>query len=328
MNICKRKAIDEYFGEFERDSNCETVNQITGIKYNFLEDERKGEIQRFFIDENIDASISKIKSKKKGSFNYIDKSDLLIIGFCLDGEKTINYKGENTIGKGEVFYFRPTEDFTMNSSGHSFLNYFIDLSYFKESLCCNKRGRGCKKLYCNSYGELICNRGQLIIEKVPYAMKAYGDEIRKIKDIEVDDFLEYTSLKGQLFNYLNWFIRLRLSKDSSGNKKRPSVCYATQAKRIIIDNLEEGITVNEIAEKLDISTYRLQKSFKKKEHTTVYNYIRKAKMDHSKVLLRDSDLSIIDISQRIGYENPSKYSAAFNDITGYTPTEYRELGKD
>lgn len=324
----KSKVVDQYFQNLEKNSKCKITNQITGIKYDFSEESTNGEkseIQRFFIDHNLDASISKVKSKNSCSFNYVDNSDLLIIGLCLDGKKIIKYGGKNTIKKGEVFYFRPTEDFQIKCCEHSFLYYFLDLNYFKKSLCCKKHGRGCKKLYCSSYGDLICNKGEIIIEKAPYAMKDYGDEIEKIKDIEIYSFLDYTNLKGQLFNYLNWFIKLRLTKESNGHRKGCGSCYATKAKKIIIDNIEEVLTVKELAEKLDISLYKLQNSFKKVEGTTVYNFIRKAKIDHSKILLEESDLLIIDISQKIGYENPSKFSTAFKEVTGYTPTEYRKL---
>lgn len=322
------KVVDQYFQEIQKSSRCKITNQITGMKYDFSEEKNRGEIgeiQRFFIDDNLDASISRFNSKKTSSFNYIHKSDLLIIGFCLDGKKIIKYGGKNTIKKGEVFYFRPREDFQIKSCGHSFLYYFLDLNYFKKSLSCKKYGRGCKNLYCSSYGDLICKEGELIIENLPYAMRAYGEEIEKIGDIEVDNFLEYTNLKGQLFNYLNWFIKLRLTRNSTRKGRGCGSCYATRAKKIIIDNIEDSLTVKELAERLDVSIYRLQNSFKKVEGTTVYNYIRKAKIDHSKILLEKSDLLIIDISQKIGYENPSKFSTAFKDVTGYTPSEYREL---
>lgn len=79
--------------------------------------------------------------------------------------------------------------------------------------------------------------------------------------MEIHNFLDYTNLKSKLFSYLNWFIKLRLSKNLNSEKKRCELCYASRAKKIIIDNLEDQISVREIAERLDISIYRLQKSF-------------------------------------------------------------------
>lgn len=36
----------------------------------------------------------------------------------------------------------------------------------------------------------------------------------------------------------------------------------------------------------------------------------------------------MEISQKVGYENPSKFSTAFKNITGLTPSEYRKNNKD
>ncbi len=324
----KYKLIDRYFEKLEKNPTCKKIDQIMGSKYSLLDKGNKSEIIRFFIDDNLDAIISKIRFEKKSFFDYIDKSDLLIIGFCLSGKKIINYRGKNTIKKGEIFYFRPIEGFSVEFFDHDFLYFFLDLNYFKKSLQCRKNRSGCEKLYCKSYGDHICNKGEMIIEKVPYVMKSYASEIKKIKKMEIHNFLDYTNLKSKLFSYLNWFIKLRLSKNLNSEKKRCGLCYASRAKKIIIDNLEDQISVREIAERLDISIYRLQKSFKKVENTTVYNFIRKTKIDNGKIFLKESDLSIMEISQKVGYENPSKFSTAFKNITGLTPSEYRKNNKD
>ena len=40
-------------------------------------------------------------------------------------------------------------------------------------------------------------------------------------------------------------------------------------------------------------------------------------------LLRETDGSIGDIAQQVGYENQSKFSQAFRDTSQVLPTEYR-----
>lgn len=318
------KTINNYFIEFEKNLKCKRVNQNTGYKYNFLEEGKKNEIIRFFIDNNLDASISTVKSNKSCLFKFIDKSDLLIIGICLEGKKVIDYKGKNLIEEGDVFYFRPTEDFGMHYLEHSCLYYFLDLDGFKETLNC----RVCKNSHCGLYGDKICSKGKIIIDKLPYVMKSRINEIKNIKNMETNNFLNYANIKSQLFNYLDWLIKLRLERDSFINNKECSSCPVPGAKKIIMDNLDNQITVKEIAERLNVSTYKLQKSFKRKEGTTVYDFIRKVRIDNSKMLLKESNFPIIDISQKFGYENPSKFATAFKDVTGFTPSEYRKTIQD
>lgn len=314
------KTINNYFIDFQESLRCKKINHNMGYKYSFLGEGKKSEITRFILDNNLEASISKVKFNKSYSFKYIDKSDLLIIGLCLEGNKIIEYKGKNLIGEGDIFYFRPTKDFKIHCLEHRCLHYFLDLNSLEKPL----NYKNCNN--CNYCGDKICSRGELNIEKIPYVMKSRINEIKDMRNMEIDSLSSYVGIKSQLFKYLDWLIKLK--KDAFVNNKEWCLCPVSGAKEIIIENLEKPLIVKEIAKNLGVSTYKLQKAFKKKEGTTVYDFIRKTKIDNSKMLLKESNFSIIDISQKIGYENPSKFSTAFKDITGYTPTEYRKIRKD
>lgn len=331
-SIDVNKLINECFNEFEKSNKHEKINQISGFKYNLLEKNERGEVIRFFLDDNLEASISKlskIKVKRTYSFKDMNKHDLLIIGFCLEGQIAIINEERQIIKEREIFYFRPVEDFKIELLEHNFLYYLIDLKSFEEfkvirdsqQLCC----RNLNNLGCDLCIDSICKKGRIKLERAPYVIHSYIEDIRKIKNKEINSFLDYVEIKGKLFNYLTWFVKLRLNNNPAIEGRRCGLYHVNRAKKIIIDNLDKSITVKEIAEKLDISTYRLQKCFKKVEETTVYDFIRKVKIENSKILLRKSNSSIIDISQKIGYENPSKFSATFKSLTGFTPSEYRKV---
>lgn len=328
------KIINTYFKEAERKLQYKRTDGITGFKYNSIDGESEGEILRFFIDKNLDACISNIKHDKLKSslYEYEEASDLLLIGFCLEGQIQINYRQIKTISKGQVLYFRPREDFYIKSLDHNFLYYIIDLNNFKQAVCqegCNRN----KPSFYESYVDCVCKKGQLHIKEAPYMMKSSIDEIKAIKNIDGNNFLDYANVKGRLFNYLTCLLKLRIDgnpalkrqgcKLHKCKKKRVS-----EAKKIIIDNLDKHITIKEIADRMGLSTYKLQNSFKKIEGTTVYNFILKVKIDNSKVLLRNTDDPIIEISQKLGYENSSKFSTAFKRITGHTPSEYRQANRN
>ena len=44
-------------------------------------------------------------------------------------------------------------------------------------------------------------------------------------------------------------------------------------------------------------------------------------------LLTDTNLKIVEIAGKLGYENPNKFSTAFKKIIGMSPREYRKLKK-
>ena len=47
--------------------------------------------------------------------------------------------------------------------------------------------------------------------------------------------------------------------------------------------------------------------------------------DTAAALLRESDLPVAEIAHRVGYEDPSRFAAAFRRHTGRRPTELRRV---
>ena len=62
----------------------------------------------------------------------------------------------------------------------------------------------------------------------------------------------------------------------------------------------------------------------KKYGTPVYQYIRSCKMKAAaEMLISDRRMNVADIAQRLGYDNASKFSAAFRDVMGVSPQNHR-----
>ncbi|MFR1637761.1 MAG: helix-turn-helix domain-containing protein [Eggerthellaceae bacterium] len=46
-------------------------------------------------------------------------------------------------------------------------------------------------------------------------------------------------------------------------------------------------------------------------------------MERAAALLRETDLRVADIGLAVGYDSPSKFTAAFKAVIGQTPTVHR-----
>jgi AraC-like DNA-binding protein len=88
-------------------------------------------------------------------------------------------------------------------------------------------------------------------------------------------------------------------------------------------HIEEKLTLNEIAAHIGYTDYYLAKKFKKQMGCTVNAYIRHAKIERSKIMLRDFGLSIQDISSSLGFCSQSYFSETFHKVVGVPPIEYR-----
>ncbi|CDI48974.1 transcriptional regulatory protein [Clostridium tetani 12124569] len=69
----------------------------------------------------------------------------------------------------------------------------------------------------------------------------------------------------------------------------------------------------------------MQEEFKNVIGCTVYEYIKKVRMEKAKYLLKSTNMSVLEIANEIGYENPSKFANAFKEYNNVTPLKYRKL---
>ena len=73
----------------------------------------------------------------------------------------------------------------------------------------------------------------------------------------------------------------------------------------------------------------LRKVFKAVYGAPVYQYIKSYKMKAAaEMLIFEQSLNIADVAQRLGYDNASKFSAAFRDVMGVSPQNYRSRPED
>ena len=65
-------------------------------------------------------------------------------------------------------------------------------------------------------------------------------------------------------------------------------------------------------------------TFKKHYQTSFVQYFTQRKIEYACGLLRSSNLSILDISNRIGFSSLSHFNAVFKRLVGATPARYRK----
>ena len=64
--------------------------------------------------------------------------------------------------------------------------------------------------------------------------------------------------------------------------------------------------------------------FKMETGQTFINYLNNYKIEKSKNLLENTNMTLLDISLEVGFNNQSYYSTIFKKYTNMTPLEYRE----
>lgn len=92
----------------------------------------------------------------------------------------------------------------------------------------------------------------------------------------------------------------------------------------IENNLLSRLDYEEIAAKAYCSSYHFQRMFSAYSGCTLGEYIRARRMTLAGAELKGSDIKILDLAVKYGYENPESFTRAFTKFHGITPSQARK----
>lgn len=139
--------------------------------------------------------------------------------------------------------------------------------------------------------------------------------IQQLDDISTLEELEKVHDK-MVLAYTNDMIIIK----RSANLSRPM----TECLNYIYSHLKERITVKDLAEYTSNSASYISRLFKEELGTSTSDYIRSAKLEASKNLLKFSDYSLAEIANYFSFTSQSHFCQLFQKETGLTPKKYRE----
>lgn len=93
----------------------------------------------------------------------------------------------------------------------------------------------------------------------------------------------------------------------------------------IKDHASYPLTLEQLSRIACMGQTKLKKSFKFVYGCTITEFIQQARIEHAEFLLSNTDLSIAQIAQIIGYSNASRFAELFKRNVGVLPLEYRKV---
>jgi len=120
-------------------------------------------------------------------------------------------------------------------------------------------------------------------------------------------------------NLTKIYIQLFQQKLLVAQKKRHWTQQVTQ--HILACPIGGQLALEEVAEKLNMTTRSLQRKLKQEDTTflEIHNHIQ---FERAKLLLGNSHLNISEISDLLGYAEPSVFRRAFKRWTGKSPRDF------
>ncbi|MED1568836.1 AraC family transcriptional regulator [Bacillus paramycoides] len=95
------------------------------------------------------------------------------------------------------------------------------------------------------------------------------------------------------------------------------------AMQYIEDNLTHEIDFKEVARIAFCSEYHFKRMFSFLAGISLSEYIRCRRLTLAAFELKDSDVKVIDVAIKYGYNSPDSFSRAFQNLHGITPSEAR-----
>ena len=92
----------------------------------------------------------------------------------------------------------------------------------------------------------------------------------------------------------------------------------------IEDHLEENISAQDVADRVNISPFFLQRGFSLMTGYGIGEYIRNRRLYQAAVDLKETEWKVIDIALRYCYETPESFTKAFSRFHGVTPSQVRD----
>ncbi|MDN6731290.1 MAG: helix-turn-helix domain-containing protein, partial [Atopostipes suicloacalis] len=93
----------------------------------------------------------------------------------------------------------------------------------------------------------------------------------------------------------------------------------------MMENLDKDLTLSDFCEMFNISQTKLQKMFQDAVDISPINFFNQLKYQKAKQLVIESDFSIANIAEKLGFENTRYFSVFFGKFERISPLEMRKL---
>lgn len=103
----------------------------------------------------------------------------------------------------------------------------------------------------------------------------------------------------------------------------PDDVLVAAARALIDSDLAAVPRLEDIADRVGSYREKLNRAFRSRLGMTVFEYIRERRLSMATALLVETEMSVTEIADLIGYNSAANFSTAFRERTGATPIAYR-----
>ena len=108
-------------------------------------------------------------------------------------------------------------------------------------------------------------------------------------------------------------------------RKRRNQLPIRMAKQYVQENYSRQVSLEDVAAASNLSSAYLSTMFKKEMGINFSDFLISCRMEAAKKLLKNTDLPISEVAEKVGYTDSRYFSKTFNKVVGLKPSAYRKL---
>ena len=172
-------------------------------------------------------------------------------------------------------------------------------------------------------GASVMFRSELV-ERDERLSRLARDLAGELKEEEAGQDVVITALAEQMLVYLlRHHVNVRRSDELELSRVGLVDRRIRRAVEMMHAHMDKELPLEELAGAAYLSPFHFARLFKKLTGTSPHAYLANLRVQRAHQLLAETDLSISELSARVGYQSPSHFSKAFRRATGMTPRAFR-----
>tara|TARA_B100001113_G_scaffold56505_1_gene42204 strand:+ start:395 stop:1267 length:873 start_codon:yes stop_codon:yes gene_type:complete len=281
-----------------------------------------------FLESKIEDRFFVLKSKNEKDKNRSLKKDIdlnfIQFHFIVDGKATFSFNNgayNMDVGNGKyIVLYNPKKKLPLNAVIYPKSNVLSILISIKKF----------HKLFSEDSNNIQFLKDENINQKYYYENKISNKIFLVLNELKRFDFNSSTKnlfIKAKVYELFSHLYNRNIDQNieqcpfltNEENFKK-----IQQAKNIVITNMTNPPTLNNLSVEINLSLKKLKEGFKKIYGKPVYQYLLEHKMELAKKLLSENNYNVNEVSIKLGYSTASHFITAFKKKYGLTPKNFKQ----
>lgn len=299
------------------------ITKLSGVRINISEHCKKDRIETIQLYPGIELSYITLETDNLAA-SHEESEHILEINYCRSGRIGWKMKNGNSVYLGQKDFslhsMKTCADSVISLPNGSYegLTICVDLNKITDNppeilADSGINGEFLYKKFCQN-NSVSSFAGNEQTESIFSAFYGQPDNIR----------LSYQKIKALE-------VLLYISKPEISDKSLLSQYRSEQIEIIrkiheqLTEHMEQRFTITDLSKQYLMNPTTLKTVFKAVYGTSIAAHIKEHRMEKASELLLETNMNITEIAGRVGYDSPSKFTAAFKEYSGKLPRDYRNM---